>query len=194
VIALRGILERDLRNDRRWPTQGYVISGGPEVGYASGTLIKLMHNFQYYRSLSKDQDWVYAYAHNVGVMPFDSDKIGISERFFMGGTSSLRGFAPRGAGPKDRGARKVAVGGATLLTQRHELRHRFSRTVQGRVFADIGLLDRDAFQLGKPRLGSGVGVTFNLGALVLELDLAAALVKHDRDRTRFLHFNLRSNY
>jgi outer membrane protein insertion porin family len=194
VFAVRGLVAKDMRNDLKWTTKGYLLNGGLEVGYADGFLLKATHALDWYKSLSKDEDWVYAYGHRVGLMPYDADQVGISERFFLGGTSSLRGFAPRGAGPKDGGDRRVVVGGSTLLTQRHELRHRFTDYLAGRVFVDAGILEESFLELGRPRVGTGAGVTFDLGAVALDLDLAAAVVRESRDRTRVLHFRLRSNF
>ncbi|MBX3730039.1 MAG: BamA/TamA family outer membrane protein [Candidatus Sumerlaeia bacterium] len=194
VVAVRALVVRDMRNSRRWPTEGYLISGGIEPGYARNPLLKLTHSLEWYHALSRDEDWVYSYGHNFGLQPYRARRVGISERFFVGGTSTLRGFQPRGIGPRDRGERRVHVGGSTMLTQRHELRHRFSRAVQGRLFVDAGMLDDRPLHFGSPRVGTGAGVTFDLGAFSLDLDLAAAVVRQSRDRTRVFHFRLRSNF
>ncbi|MCB2153364.1 BamA/TamA family outer membrane protein [bacterium] len=192
VVALRGMLKKDLRNSIRWPTSGYLLSGGVETGYASGAMLKFMHEFEWYKELA--EDWVYMYGHRVGIQPYDADHIGISERFFIGGSSTLRGFKYHGAGPKDKGEDDVVIGGSTMLTQRHELRHRFSRVVSGRVFVDAGMLEFDALSFGKPRVGAGAGVSFNMGAIVIDIDLAGAVVKKSHDQTRVLHFQIRSAF
>lgn len=194
VYAVRGLLVRDMRNNRRWTTEGYLVSAGVEPGQARRTMLKLLHGAEWYKAIDREQNWVYAYSHNVGLHPYDSQRIGISERYFLGGTNSLRGFAPRGMGPRDPGARRVHVGGSTAVAQRHELRHRFSRLFQARLFTDAGMLERDFLEFGSPRVGSGAGVTFDLGAFALDLDLARAMVKRRHDRTQVLHFRLRSNF
>ena len=192
VVALRGMLKKDLRNSIRWPTAGYLLAGGVETGYASGAMLKFLHEFEWYKELAKD--WVYMYGHQVGIQPYDADHVGISERFFIGGSSTLRGFKYHGAGPKDAGEKKVVIGGSTMVTQRHELRHRFSRVVSGRVFVDAGMLGFEALEFGKPRVGAGAGVSFNMGAIVIDVDLAGAVVKERRDQTRVLHFQIRSAF
>ncbi|MBI5154419.1 BamA/TamA family outer membrane protein [Candidatus Poribacteria bacterium] len=203
VAAARAYWVRDERNDLKWPSKGRMIGGGFEVGRhnwdsAGGSLddylLKFMHEFQWYKSLDSEEDWVYAYQHQAGLLPYDAHRDPIGERFFLGGTNSLRGFEPRGIGPKDKGAKAVAIGGSTMLAQRHEMRHRFNKYLRGRLFLDAGILERDPLEAGTPRVGTGAGVSFDLGAVVVDLDAAAPVVKRDHDQTRFIHFRLRSNF
>lgn len=194
VYAIRGLWVRDKRDDERWTTSGTLINVGLEPGYARDWMLKLTHRFEGYRALDRDKNWVYAYQHTVGLMPHDADQIGISERFFLGGTSSVRGFAARGIGPVDRGEDRMHIGGATAITQRHELRHRFTRFLRGRLFVDGGMLEDGPLDFGTPRVGTGAGISFDLGAFVVNVDLGFAAVKKDTDKTRVLHLGLRSNF
>lgn len=194
VSTVRGLMVRDTSNPGRWKYEGYRTAVGTEVGWADYFLLKFTHEYAHYHALSRDRDWVYHYAHSAGLIPYDSENIGISERLFLGGTGNLRGFRPRGAGPKDEGKRDVGVGGSILLTQRHELRHRFSRRVSGRIFLDAGVLEEEPFHLGRPRAGVGPGVSVDVGPFIIDVDLAAPVLKSGRDQTRVLHFKLRSNF
>ncbi|MEQ8819747.1 MAG: outer membrane protein assembly factor [Sumerlaeia bacterium] len=194
VAALRTMLRRDIRNDLRWPTEGYTVAGGFETGYADGFLLKALHDFEWYKALDDEEDWVYAYEHTVGLMPYDIDDIGYTERFFLGGTSTLRGFEARGIGPTDRGDDSTHIGGATSVAQSHELRRRFNRYFAGRVFVDAGVLENDPLEWGTPRVGTGVGVTFNAGPAVVDFDLAAPVVREDDDEPQVFHFRLRGGF
>lgn len=194
VYAVRLMVVRDMMNDRRWPTSGYRVSGGIEPGFARNSFVKFLHSLEWVRALDREEDWVYYYAHNFGLMPNDAQRVGISERFFVGGTSTLRGFQPHGIGPRDDGERRVHIGGATMLTQRHELRRRLTKFLSARAFVDAGMLGEDSLHFGSPRVGTGGGVSFDLGALTVDLDLAAAVVKRRNDHTRVLHFRIRSNF
>ncbi len=194
VFAVRGMVVRDLRNNKRWTTRGYMVSGGVETGVARNAMIKFLHSYEWYKSLDKEEDWVYAYSHTVGVQPYHATHVGISERFFLGGTTTLRGFDVRGIGPTDRGARDVHTGGSIMIAQRHELRHRFTKYLRGRLFVDAGMLEESTFQFGTPRVGTGAGISFDMGAFVVDVDLAAAAVRQSHDRTRVLHFRIRSNF
>ncbi len=194
VVALRALWARDTVDNRRWQTRGYRVTGGVEPGYARDWMLKFTHDLQAYRALDKQEDWVYAYEHGVGFAPYDADQVGIGERFFLGGTSSMRGFKSRGIGPKDPGVETIGIGGSLSLRQRHELRHRFNRVIRGRLFVDIGMLGFEPDDFNTPRVGTGTGVTLDMGAFSVDVDLAYAAVKRDRDRTRVLHFRVRSNF
>lgn len=194
VIALRPMLVRDRRDDRRWTTKGYLVSGGIETGYASGALLKFLHDLEWYQKLDEDADWVYAYAHRAGVQPYSASSIGITERFFLGGSGSLRGFAYRGVGPRDPGARSAVVGGTVMAIQRHELRHRFNKFLRGRVFLDAGIVEDGFDSWGSPRASAGVGVSVDLGVFVVDVDLGRPIAKRSRDRSQLVHFRVRSNF
>jgi outer membrane protein insertion porin family len=193
VFTARPLVIHDRRDNRFFPTQGYLASGGVEIGAADGFLLQFLHGFEWYHQFDRS-DLVYAYRHGVGLSPFDATEIGLGERFFLGGSSSLRGFRARGVGPVDRGDDDLHLGGATRLTQTHELRYPFNDIVKGRIFTDIGILERDAFELGRPRIGSGVGVMLDLGALSVEVDLAVPLLKESTDRRQFLHLRIGSRF
>ncbi|MDX2175760.1 MAG: outer membrane protein assembly factor [Candidatus Sumerlaeia bacterium] len=183
------------RTDGAWfPTRGYKASGGVEAGTADGLLVKMNHGYDRYFALNDDADWVYAYGHTVGLMPRDAQDVGLSERYFVGGPSTLRGFAPREVGARDPGEKRLAIGGATRLTQRHELRYRFSKQFQGRIFADGAILSDDRFSLDRPRVGVGPGFSADLGPIILDLDVGFAVVRREGDRRRLLSFRIGSDF
>lgn len=193
VLAVRPSLVYDRRDNRFWTTRGYLVSGGVEVGAADGLLLQFLHSLEWYHQFDRS-DWVYAYRHSAGLSPFEATEVGLGERFFLGGSSSLRGFRARGVGDTDKGDDRLHLGGATRLTQTHELRYPFTDYLRGRLFTDIGVLERGPFELGGPRVGSGVGIMVDLGAIQLEVDLATAVVKERTDRRQFLHLRLGSRF
>jgi outer membrane protein assembly factor BamA len=94
TVAVRTMLDYDRRDSDRWPTRGFRVAGGVEGGYADGTLVKFLHSFGYYKTVTGDL--IYAYEHDFGLLPYRASRVGITERFFMGGTNDLRGFSYRG--------------------------------------------------------------------------------------------------
>ena len=194
VVALRPMLVRDRRDNTRWTTKGYLVSGGIETGYADGALLKFLHDMEWYKSIDDESDWVYAYAHRAGVQPYRASSIGITERFYLGGSGSLRGFRYRGVGPKDKGEPDAIVGGTIMLAQRHELRHRFNKHLRGRAFVDAGIVEDAFYSWGAPRVGAGVGVSVDLGVFVVDVDFGAPVVKQSNDKTQVVHFRIRSNF
>lgn len=193
VLAFRPTVQYDKRENNYFPTRGYQVGGGFETGYADGFMFKLLHNFEWYKRLNRD-NLTYAYQHTVGLMPMDADQIGLSERFFVGGSGTLRGFRYKEVGPRDKGDKDLATGGATRITQRHELRYPFNDHIRGRIFTDAAILESNAFSLGGPRVGSGAGVSFDLGPVGVDVDLATPVIREKNDRAQFLHLKVGSKF
>ena len=194
VLAVRPMIVRDHRDNAHLPTRGNAISAGIETGMADGFLFKILHGYEWYTRPLEQSSLVYAYEHTVGIMPYDARRVGLSERFFVGGTGNLRGFRAREVGPRDSRNSDLAIGGSTRITQRHELRYPFADFLTGRVFTDAAILERGFLELGRPRVGSGAGAIMDFGAFVAEVDLATALVKRAEDKRQFFHLRLRSKF
>lgn len=192
VGAVRGMLEWDHRDSITWPTRGFRVAGGLETGYADGALLKFLHSFGYYKRVWGDVVW--AYEHDFGVAPYSYNQVGITERFFMGGTSDLRGFRFRGASPTDSGYRRLRVGGSTKFVQRNEIRFPIVGALKGRIFLDDGINERNPLNFRRPRVSSGLGVILDLKAVNVEIDFARALVYEKTDARRLLHFRISSGF
>lgn len=194
VFAVRPMIVQDRRDNAFRPTRGYLASAGIETGTADGFLFKFIHGYEWYTQPIDRSELVYAYEHSLGLMPYDVREIGLSERFFVGGSGSLRGFRAREVGPRDRLNEDLAIGGSTRITQRHELRYPFNDFLTGRVFADAAILERGFVELGTPRVGTGAGAMMDFGPFVVEIDLATPVVKQSTDRRQFFHLRLRSKF
>jgi len=139
-------------------------------------------------------DVVYALNLEAAMLPYDAEKVGITERFFLGGTEDLRGFRFRGAGPKDPGEDDMAIGGSTKILVQNELRYPVYKALKGVVFVDAGTLSRHAFDLDSLRLSAGLGIRLEFPVLRLSLDFAKAILKEDDDDTRLVHFKIGSTF
>lgn len=194
VGAVRTLFVRDLRNDRRWTTRGYRASAGVEIGAAREFMTKFLTDFDWYTPLDDPEDWVYRFRNSFAVQPYDADHVGFSERFFLGGRSSLRGFRVHGVGPVDEQEHDVFTGGSTVWSQSHELRHRFTDFLAGRVFVDIGMLNEQPMHFGTLRASSGVGASFDVGAFVVDVDAGFPIQTRGEDEKQLFSFSLRSNF
>lgn len=116
----------------------------------------------------------------------DTDDVPYTERFFLGGTRTLRGFAFRGVGPN---LGSNALGGETAFDATIEYRIPLYKNVQPgtykeiemfrlTLFGDAGILDPEPYRLDpeemRASLGFGVGmispfpVTLNFGFPILD--------------------------
>jgi outer membrane protein insertion porin family len=186
-------LTNDTRDSALNPTKGQLISfehslaarpfGGNEA------FNKSYINYQRYRQLSKDtpivRDSVLAFSGRLGLAaPYslrgsgvngaitDADRqLPISERFFSGGATTLRGFQFEQAGPQaileprnaDELPTLVPLGGDALLVMNFELRYPLTNQLRLVPFYDLGNVFRRVSDINFKNLthSIGVGLRFN---------------------------------
>lgn len=147
---------------------------------------KLFFNYQHYRTLSPATpllgDSVLAAAARIGLAgrfganspgatPQTADLLPISERFFAGGATTLRGFRFEAAGPQGilepRNAEElptlVPIGGNALAVFNFELRYPLTRRLRLVPFYDLGNVFRrvNDFSFGGMTNTVGLGLRFN---------------------------------
>jgi outer membrane protein assembly complex protein YaeT len=120
-----------------------------------------------------DGDSVWGQAMRVGFqIPFSTtDQIPISERFFAGGDTTVRGFGRDEVGPKDP-ATDAPLGGETLFVLNEELRYPIWRALRGAVFLDSGNVTSKVSEFFPMHLrwaaGLGVRIDTPIGPFRLE--------------------------
>lgn len=172
---------RDTRDDLFLPTRGSYASLETRLFaralLSDGSFLKVSAQGSWTRSFGRDRACSFASAVRIGLArPFgETAAVPLSERFFAGGDSTLRGFERDGVGPRDvdpaTGASRPA-GGEALLLVNEELRFPIFWRLKGVVFYDAGnvyrrLADADPLDL---RHAAGVGLRLEtpIGPLRLE--------------------------
>ena len=179
----------------------YLEELGSDVDFVKSEI-----RFDWWDELDEDPEIVSPYYHvrlGVGVaVPFgDTDEVPYTERYFLGGLQTLRGYRFRGVGPNEN---DFPVGGQTMLYGSFEYRvplvkqiqpgtYREYESIQGGLFADFGVLDPDDFSIDVDEIRATVGflfgisvpipITFSFGWPVLDVD-------DDGDRERVFGFNI----
>lgn len=100
------------------------------------------------------------------------DEIPASMRYFVGGDSSVRGYAYKSRGPRDQ--YNDVIGGDGLLVGSLELEHAFTERYGGAVFYDLGSAF-NAFDNMHFYRGAGFGVRIYTPVGPIKLDLARQL-------------------
>ncbi|MEW5806076.1 MAG: outer membrane protein assembly factor BamA [Acidobacteriota bacterium] len=168
-------LIRDTRNDLFLPTKGTYasIDGrifmkiiGSDIDFA-----KLFFNGSYFKDLGRNV--VFASFIRAGLAKGikDTDIIPLSERYFAGGDSSIRGFEMEEVSPKDPETGKP-IGGEVIFIFNEELRFPIYGKIKGIIFYDAGnvykqLKDTDLLDL-RHVIGAGLRIETPIGPLRFE--------------------------
>lgn len=161
----------DTRDNVNYPTKGnrLVMSSEIATELLGGDInyVKLMADYSYFKTLTKD--YIAAVRVRGGYLkPFGgTDEAPISERFFLGGPNTLRGFDFRGISPREDYVDTVngeivdlVKGGDVMFNLNLEIRKKLMERVVGLVFLDAGAVwsSFDEIDLGEIRYSVGPGV------------------------------------
>lgn len=159
-------LTRDSRDNIYNPGKGLVLSCSGEV--AGGPLgqdkdfFKLMGTFDFYKTLFKEVLLELKVVAGGGDTYSDSDAeiLPIYERFYAGGTNTIRGFEERDVGPKDISGE--AVGGESTLYGTCEFTHALFKLVKVAAFYDFGNVWEKLEDFGSGDFSYSVGLGFRV--------------------------------
>lgn len=162
-------LTYDRRDNTINPTRGLVLATSLDYGLLDGepAFTRGTFRFSYYLPLGKST--LFAIGARAGVISPIVDRIPIDVRFFNGGGNSVRSFAERALGPKDKLGNPL--GGEFYTVFNAELTFPLWKALQGAVFMDAGnLTDFDNAGLNDMRYGAGLGLRYKLPVGPLRLD------------------------
>jgi outer membrane protein assembly factor BamA len=127
-------------------------------------------------------------AHGGIVHPLDGGGLPIDERFFNGGSSTVRSFAERDLGSRD--ASGNPLGGETFTVFNAEYTFPIYGDLDGAVFADAGSIGRQVQDgIGELRYGIGSGLRYNLPIGPLRLDYGYNPTRKEGEAVGAVHFS-----
>jgi outer membrane protein insertion porin family len=189
----------DRRDDRYVPADGHYIGGTLEVAAGDAETVSLEVRGEKYWTVREERGQhkhVVAVRGHVGLVDSFSGSVPVYERFYAGGFSTLRGFDFEGVSPMVGG---YAVGGESRVLGSVEYSFPIKEDDSFRLvtFCDAGTVHPDVEDVvdifDKLRLSVGVGIRIQvpfLGALPVELDVAAPIMKESGDETQNIHFSI----
>ncbi|MBQ9088181.1 MAG: outer membrane protein assembly factor BamA [Lentisphaeria bacterium] len=192
------MIARDTRDSIVDPTEGYNInlfgSITPEFLGSSDSYYRLEARGSYFINFF-DKAIVAMVGAKFGVVAnFDHDsEVPVFERYFMGGSNSVRGFEYRSIGPTYNNRN---IGGQTMLLLTAEVSHPIWGPLRGAAFVDAGNAWKDAYEMSFSGINVGVGYGLRLKLPMikapLKLDLAYPIVKNQDNVSRKfrIHFNV----
>lgn len=197
TVAVGPFLVHDGRDDPFLPQRGLFES--VRVRYALPRLstvefVKVSVQHSHYVPLGGGVVFVYA-ARGGWARAFDGGaQIPIRERFFLGGRSTVRGFAENSIGPT--GSNGHPIGGDVALTLNAEVRVPVRYGIGLAVFSDAGgvyLQDR-AVSLHDFRRSVGAGLRYATPVGPLSLDYGVKLDGRRSESVGELHFSIASSF
>ncbi|HRI87577.1 MAG TPA: outer membrane protein assembly factor BamA [Candidatus Hydrogenedentes bacterium] len=158
---------------------------------------KLDHDSSWYWTLDEPKKWVFSVRSRQGIgAPLGgSDVIPLADRYFAGGSTTIRGYDSRDVGPKEKEflglfGDDVAVGGELRLINNIEIKYKASKWFRLYGFVDAGgvWLEPGDFGFGDMQYSVGVGIGFDVPMMgPIRLDYGFPLNPDDHQGSGKLH-------
>ncbi|HWL54414.1 MAG TPA: outer membrane protein assembly factor BamA [Chthoniobacteraceae bacterium] len=181
----------DYRNSALNPSQGWVITGSSDFAHSAfGSSISFFRTtgrISYYQPIGKT---LLAVGLRAGLITGIGDgRLPIDERFFNGGSRSIRSYVERSMGPKDRFGH--SIGGETFTTFNVENIFPIYQNLKGAVFFDAGTVGHTLGSgFGTTGIAVGAGLRYMLPIGPVRIDYGFNPVRKDYQPIGAFHFSL----
>ncbi len=184
----------DTRNNPSNPTDGFLV--GASVKLASGLLlsqtnfIKTTGNFNYYNEVFKDVTLALSLRSGIGQGWLQTADLPIVERFFLGGSTSVRGYAQDTLGPK--GSKGYPQGGNAFTMTNVEMRFRVIGDFGMVTFMDTGNVWNDFkdFNPFDVKYTAGLGLRYMTAIGPLRVDYGHKLNRAKDEQPGRFYFSI----
>ena len=185
----------DTRNHPYTPSEGFLLKGSLEEVLGDYQFPRATFSGRYYKTLHKRVDgsgrWVLGLSSNASWNGSDAP---IYERYYGGGSTTIRGFEYRGISPRYQKT-GFGVGGNFEIYNTAELLVPVSGgdEFQLAMFVDSGTVSKSIKKWGRYRVAPGVGLRFSipmLGPAPLAIDFAFPVNKSPDDDEEIFSFTM----
>ena len=189
----------DRRDSRMFPTKGFQFSSSLQFSGLDVDIIKFTARGKKYFTIFNFPDWkgkhVLTLGGRVGIVESTSDQgVPIFERFYAGGSNSIRGFSFRGVGPYDPVANEHVGGKVLLLATTEYSMPVYGDMLRGAFFVDAGKADKDVNDINLSNFRATIGFGFRakvpfMGNSVVSVDFGFPFINKDNDDEQTVTFN-----
>ena len=189
LFGTRFYFAKNTTDSRFRPSRGYNFEAGYEQVAGDNTFGVINATQRWYKTLYEDLsenktvlETKVATAAIVGDAP-------VFEKFYVGGTGSLRGFEYRGISPRS-GSQDDPVGSDWMVTGNAEV----AVPIGGETFSALFFTDAGMIETGGVRASIGAGVQILIpqffGPVPMRFELAAPIMKNSEDETQAFSFSV----
>lgn len=172
TIASGWGISRNTLDHYRDPSSGATHDLSLEIAGLGGDneFVKIQEDSTWYWALDDEKKWILSFRTRTGwSTPYGStNMVPLQDRFFAGGTSTVRGYDTRDIGPTVRtfgffGA-KERIGGEFRVLNSVEAKYKLNKMLRLYTFLDTGGVWRTAadFDLGGIKTSIGIGIGFDI--------------------------------
>jgi outer membrane protein insertion porin family len=199
---LSGLLKFDTRDDPLTPHNGYTFTVEPKLSFQqigseanfAGIISKVTGIVPLERSLSSRFSLGLGLSGGVAQPWGDTVGIPITQRFYLGGRTTVRGFKENSLGPLgDNGA---VIGGDTLLMEKNQFQYLVTDSFSTHTFIDIGnvYLRHESFDLADLRSSTGFGFQYISPIGPIGFDVGYPLDREPNEDVYRIHFSVGSTF
>ena len=193
-------LQVDRRDNQFLPSQGHLLRVDAELAGADIETFKLVGEARKYWTVWEPQWWgkhILATRGRAGILWGYGGRVPVFERFYAGGSDSLRGFEPRGVSPIEPIGGKQVGGQSLLLGSVEYSVPLIGDSVRLAAFTDAGYVREKVGDIlsgwDDLRVSTGLGIRWSisfLGNTLLTADLGFPIRKEEGDETQTFSFSI----
>ena len=199
---LSGLLKFDTRDDPLTPHNGYTITVEPKLSFEqigsegnfAGILSKATGIVPLERLLSPRFSLGLGLSGGIAQPWGDTVGIPITQRFYLGGRTTVRGFKENSLGPL--GYNGAVIGGDTLLLEKNQFQYLVTDSFSTHTFVDIGnvYLRHESFDLADLRSSTGFGFQYISPIGPIGFDVGYPLDRKPNEDVYRIHFSVGSTF
>ena len=195
---LSGVMKLDERDDPLLPSRGYTFTLEPKIASqvigSEASFLSALARSSLILPLSMRYSLGVSINGGIAQALGSTDEVPITQRFYLGGRTTVRGFRENSLGP--RGANGAVIGGNAMISTKLELQHRTLDSLSTHLFFDAGNVFLRGYDNNDYTLRKSVGAGFQYLSPIgpLGFDIGHPLDEKSGEPSVRIHFSVGSMF